>query len=369
MVDCIHSSKGNIAIIGCGVFGALSALELAKKGNKVTIFESSKTILHGASLNNQNRLHLGYHYPRSDETAQQCIKSFEAFKSKFSLSISENFMNAYFISNNKSKVSPENYIKFCDRNGLKYKLIDLKRFKPIIDNVSLGIITKEVVYDCKILRSLIIKELLNLEIEVLSNCKIEKVRFKNNRYELSSINKKFTNFEVLINSSYSDINRITNQLGYVTYKQQYEYTIIPIIDWRILPIGITVLDGDFMTLLPHGKTKNFLLYHVNHSVYDTKIQKYLPKEWQTDKSKIIEEKDRRLIFKKMLEDSSVFLPEIKNSSYISALQGSRMVLKNQDYDDKRPSSLTCHGNNYYTIYSGKIDHAIEVSEKLGKLFN
>ena len=105
MVDCIHSSKGNIAIIGCGVFGALSALELAKKGNKVTIFESSKTILHGASLNNQNRLHLGYHYPRSDETAQQCIKSFEAFKSKFSLSISENFMNAYFISNNITEFS------------------------------------------------------------------------------------------------------------------------------------------------------------------------------------------------------------------------------------------------------------------------
>ena len=58
MEDYIPKSNSNIAIIGCGIFGALSALELAKKGNKVTIFEAHKKILNGASLNNQNRLHL-----------------------------------------------------------------------------------------------------------------------------------------------------------------------------------------------------------------------------------------------------------------------------------------------------------------------
>ena len=364
----IPKSNSNIAIIGCGIFGALSALELAKRGNKVTIFESNNIILNGASLNNQNRLHLGYHYPRSDETAQQCIKSFETFKSRFPSSILENFTNAYFISKNKSKVSPDNYLKFCDRNGLKYKLLDINRFHPKVNEVSLGVLTQEVVYDCKILRSLIIKMLADLDIQVLSNCKIEKAKFKNEKYDLFSKSKKFSNFDALINSSYSDINRITSQLGFVTRKQQYEYTIIPIIKLDINSIGITILDGDFMTLLPYGKTNNFLLYHVKHSVFETKIQNYLPTNWQTDKSKLIKENEIKNIFNKIIEECSLFMPEIKSSSYLGSLQGSRMVLKNQELDDKRLSSLKSYGNNYYTIYSGKIDHAIEVSEKLGKLF-
>ena len=45
MEACIHKSNSNVAVIGCGIFGALSALELAENGNKVTIFESQQKIL------------------------------------------------------------------------------------------------------------------------------------------------------------------------------------------------------------------------------------------------------------------------------------------------------------------------------------
>ena len=81
MEDNILKNGANVAIIGCGIFGALSAIEIAKKGNEVTISESIDEILFGASLNNQNRLHLGYHYPRNHETNQQCINTFQKFKS------------------------------------------------------------------------------------------------------------------------------------------------------------------------------------------------------------------------------------------------------------------------------------------------
>ena len=37
-----------------------------------------------------------------------------------------------------------------------------------------------------------------------------------------------------------------------------------------------------MTILPYGKTNKFLLYHVKHSVYKTKIQQRLPLDWNTD---------------------------------------------------------------------------------------
>ena len=53
-----------IAIIGAGFFGTACAIRLSKKHN-VHLFEKKNTILCGASRANQQRFHLGYHYPRS----------------------------------------------------------------------------------------------------------------------------------------------------------------------------------------------------------------------------------------------------------------------------------------------------------------
>ena len=83
----------------------------------------------------------------------------------------------------------------------------------------------------------------------------------------------FSDYDVLINSSYADINRLTKQLGYNIAEQQYEYTIVPIIEWKDIKKGITILDGKFMTILPYGKTNKFLLYHVKHSVIKPKFSK------------------------------------------------------------------------------------------------
>ena len=66
-----------VAVIGCGTFGASIALKLQREGHEVTVFERLDKPLAGASYNNQNRLHLGFHYPRDAETARQCIRGYE----------------------------------------------------------------------------------------------------------------------------------------------------------------------------------------------------------------------------------------------------------------------------------------------------
>ena len=50
------SSSMSVAIIGCGIFGAMTALRLAARGASVTVYERQPTPLQGASNNNQNRL-------------------------------------------------------------------------------------------------------------------------------------------------------------------------------------------------------------------------------------------------------------------------------------------------------------------------
>jgi glycine/D-amino acid oxidase-like deaminating enzyme len=73
-----------IAVIGGGVFGSVASYFLANKGHDVTLFEKNSQILTGASSNNQNRLHLGFHYPRDIETAIQSVQGYKEFKEHFS---------------------------------------------------------------------------------------------------------------------------------------------------------------------------------------------------------------------------------------------------------------------------------------------
>ena len=87
--------KFNIIVIGCGIFGAEIALKASSKGLSVKVFEANEDILLGASMNNQNRLHLGFHYPRDIETGIQSIRGFDLFKKKYEKCIQSNFLNTY----------------------------------------------------------------------------------------------------------------------------------------------------------------------------------------------------------------------------------------------------------------------------------
>ena len=63
-----------IAIIGGGFYGCYLAFKLKTKFKskyKIDIFEKNNDLLKEAAINNQWRLHLGFHYPRSKQTIIQ----------------------------------------------------------------------------------------------------------------------------------------------------------------------------------------------------------------------------------------------------------------------------------------------------------
>ena len=65
-----------IAIIGAGWYESL----LCISNNRVTLYEKNNKIFTGMSGYNSNRLHKGFHYPRSYITRLNCRKSFDKFK-------------------------------------------------------------------------------------------------------------------------------------------------------------------------------------------------------------------------------------------------------------------------------------------------
>ena len=114
-----------VAVIGGGIFGLYSAVELLKTGYSVDIYEQGEYLGQGASKVNQARLHLGYHYPRSPETVIQSINGFYGFKERFSTAINNNFKQYYAIASDNSKTTPDEYIRFCNNFNLPYKIVNL----------------------------------------------------------------------------------------------------------------------------------------------------------------------------------------------------------------------------------------------------
>ena len=75
--------KKKIAIVGCGWNGAHLALLLAKQGYEVTVFEAAADIFKKNSGTFGLRNHMGMHYPRSDITRQECLKTYDEFAATY----------------------------------------------------------------------------------------------------------------------------------------------------------------------------------------------------------------------------------------------------------------------------------------------
>jgi L-2-hydroxyglutarate oxidase LhgO len=74
----------NILIIGAGIHGCFIAKYLAKnKNNNIVIIEKEKDICLGSSSATHNRANRGFHYPRSKQTAKECMEAYDYFKNNY----------------------------------------------------------------------------------------------------------------------------------------------------------------------------------------------------------------------------------------------------------------------------------------------
>ncbi len=357
----------DVCVIGGGIFGCLAAIELSKRELSVLLLEKDSRLMCGATLNNQNRLHLGYHYPRDINTAEQCIKGFFEFKKEFFDCILSNFENLYFISNQGSKVNFTQYKNFCESVGLPFDSIEELNF--IIQSVEGGINTSEVVYDANILKDLVLSRLDRHDVDIKTKSLVSAIREEHDCFILDIYGRDSVLTNAVVNCTYSNYNMFNKMLGVKARKFQYELTVVPIIRWHEEepPIGITVMDGPFFTLLPFGKTGHYLLYDVTYSNIDTQISRGLPTSW-ADSRKMVTGKIAERAFGKMVSNASRWLPSIEEASFVDYLTSPRIVFPNSDKTDKRPSIIETLPlrNCFINVFSGKIDHSIWVAREVAQ---
>ena len=346
-----------LAIIGGGFYGCYIAKKLKDKYKSkinIDIFEKNKDLIQEAGKNNQYKLHLGYHYPRSFYTIKQTIEGSKKFKKEFNRFIFYPKKNIYLI-HKESQVNAYKFFKIFKKFKLKIKEFDIKKLNFLKNQKDFekAFKTEEGVIKFEKLNSYLIKK-VETSCNVYKNKNIKEINSQKG-FIIDTKNKIYSNYKNIINCSYTDPNMGLKKKFILKYELA---GMVKIKNPFREKIGITIMDGKFATLYPRDKHYSSL-----SSVTYTPIKRFknlrelfkFQKKFKLKKNNRIKliTKDIRKYFNRKLE--------IKNPSLITAPKAKIF----NDTKDQRPSLIRKYKKTF-SILAGKIDVAPIIYEQLLK---
>lgn len=355
-------STKKIAVIGAGIFGCEIALKLCRHGYQVKLFEKSINILSGATENSQNRLHLGLHYPRDLQTATQSVRGYESFVNRYTNCVDASFDNYYALASNNSKTNLAEFRKFTEDARIFVTEVEKSSLEEIgLDPKRIdGLWTcAEGVIDFNLLREQLLSEIESTGINLSLNNQVLEIDSHANHLMIESEKDGNEEFDFVIRSTYGTDRLNLNKFQLDSKVYEYHHTLILKAETSLSRLGITVIDGDFITLLPSGKTTKSLLYSPTGSVRDKHVGTEYPSSWDLTKNE-----DFDLNANQILEKFSDWVPKLSIKSEVERLTTVRSIEPNVQNTDKRTSSVTRISTNIIDIWSGKIDHCVDIANQV-----
>lgn len=341
-----------IAIIGAGIFGVTIAIRLAKN-HSVTLFEKNKDILMAASDVNNCRVHRGYHYPRSDKTVKEVLEASQSFSEEYGETImnSENYV---CIAKKDSLVSVKEYLDFCKRNNLEYKISDINLVEK--DSIDICLKVNEHIFDHKKLKEKCWEKLRSSRVKIYFNSKATK--------------EIFNNFDLVIICTYGITGDFLDK--FPKFQRKYQFEVCEKVFVKLPPKfsnkSILVLDGPFMSIDPIGNSGIFTIGDVENTV----LQRSIGVKPKID-SKYLSVLDRGIIqnppfsnSRKFIESGTRFIPELKNAEYIGSSFCIKTTLANVDDTDERPTIIDHINEKIINVFSGKIPTCVNAAKEIEK---
>lgn len=344
----------SIAIVGGGLFGTVVAIDLAKAGHQVKVFERNQKLLQEASWNNHNRLHFGYHYPRSRETAQQSFTSALKFAARFPTAVMFGVPNFYAIAKTGSKTSAQDFEAFCTDIGISFEQDFPADRLMRADQVEQSYRVPEPMLDLSQLTRLIVAELRDAGVELALNSEVLGVERQEKNTHAVRTQFGREKFDLVVVCTYS---RLGDFAGEESDKRlKFQEVLIPEIELPEEPVGLTIMDGDFCSLMPSGRQRSrFLLYHVSASVrpIDASPGKNFGEEkplvWAQD----------------VIRQSVEYFPVLAKAKITDFRRAFRVV--EASAKDQRLSEITRIGPGFFSIFSAKLSSSITIAEDLVKV--
>ena len=373
----METKVNNVCIVGGGFYGSYLALHLKKFfGIKnVILLEKEKKILSRASFNNQCRIHNGYHYPRSFNTANRSHINFSSFCNEWSNCVVKNYSHYYAIAKLNSKSTSTSFLNFCRKINIPI----FKAEKIMVDMFNKNKISsvhrvEESIYDPLVLRNKMYEKLfeagveIKLQVKVISITKSEngkvQISYKNQQDKLNSIE-----FPIVFNCTYSNLGKFMNNNKNTLLKHQLTELAYLNVPNQLKDKAITVLDGPFFSLTPFPQEKCHILSHVRYTPHFTWLDKR-----GIDPDKLLNKIKKRSNIHFMFKDIARYIPDIYKSRYLKSTYEIKTLLIENEVNDGRPILYKKDEEipNLYSILGGKIDNVYDmilITEQILKDFD
>jgi hypothetical protein len=323
-----------IAIIGGGWVGCHLAYKL-KDSYDVVLFDKNDYLFEETSYKNQNRLHLGFHYPRNHMTREMCKNTFDSFISDYGFLVENVENNLYCVPTVKSVVDFNTYKQI-------FNVLD-KEADNDFENVEGCIKTNEKKIDFNMA-----KEFFN---EKLKDIFVKKIISKN---DLKSLSKEY---DLVIDAT-------NNQLTKANSDNFYEPTLTLLYrKIKNTPFdALTLMDGPFFSIYPY-KDDLYTVTDVEHTPLKIlKSLKSLQKFYDNfssdllDKKKSLIEEKINGYYKNFLNDYEYFGHFLSTKSKINSAS-----------DNRHP--VIKFKNNVISCFTGKIQGVYIIEEYVKNYIN
>lgn len=360
-----------VAVAGGGIFGVTAAIHAARAGHGVHLYEASDMLLSAASGINQYRLHAGYHYPRSPETAAACRQSLVSFTEEYGKAVVSGERHLYAVAREGRRTSPEQYLAFCDRLGLPYKVVmwdgrpvadgwpGMRAVDPVFsdETVELAIEAEEARYDPGTLRN-------------LASSKLRESGHHNVYLGTKLPKDAMDRYDKVIVATYAATNLTLARLGRWVKRRKYQFEVCekPVVRMpsQFRGLGAVVMDGPFGSIDPFGGSDLHVLGHVVHAVHHTNIgfEPEIPYALSRDINAFTAS-PAATRHRDFIRDGARFVPQLREAEWSGSMFVVRAVLPGVDATDERPTLVETVDaeDRIIRIFSGKVSTCVEAAKQ------
>lgn len=346
-----YSIFPKIVVIGGGIFGAYISKELVQKDYNVTLIEKNEDLMLEASIKNQSRLHKGYHYPRSTETAEAVKLASVLFSKKYPQVIkTKGVQTIYCLSSTDSKTTPNEYKEFMKSVGLEFRELNISEISNLVN-------------DSKINTAFQVKEYL-IDLEKMRRILREEVYDWNVKVELNSFARKenLDHYDFKVITTYYNQNLFTD--NNIEYEFQLCEKLIVKLDEKFRGLNIVIMDGDFMCLSPYGDSDFHMIGHVKEQIHNSNVGFF--QKGNNEYSSLLNGgilKSNQSKKEIIIQELNKYFKILKPVEYIGSYYVVKTILANRKYDDARPTIIKFE-KSFISIFSGKISTCVSTVEEI-----
>jgi hypothetical protein len=340
-----------IAVIGGGIFGATAAIHCAHAGHEVHLFDKADELMMAASNCNQLRLHEGYHYPRSPETAKECRDALVSFCAEYSDAIVDGGEQYYAIAERGSRLTGMQYLDFCQKQGLDFEIAT-----PDFLDAS----------QCQVCISVVEGRIDPVKLRTIIKNRLKRAGVKVHLNAWAHIGLR-DNFNAIVIAAYANTNNVAVAVDAAVEPFQFEVVEKPVfrVGAELRNKSVVIMDGEFCSLDPLPETDFHLMGHVAHAIHATNdgLDADIPVGIAPfiDQG-VMKPKETRVL--EFMQQGSKYIPALKDAEWQGSMFTVRAVLPDRDVTDERPTLVHQLDEQVIRVFSGKIPTAVSAAQSV-----